>query len=132
MPATFEWMDEPANIGLVTISGKWTWDEYAEASAALAEAAQSVEGDLYIVTDMTEARGVPPNAMSQGRRLFKNKPENLVLTVIVGVHPFVRTMANMFLNLYRVNENQMALVDTVADAQAKIAEHRAQSAGKSS
>jgi hypothetical protein len=128
MPASFDWLDKSAHIGITTISGNWTWEEYEAASDAMAEGAATVDGAMYLITDMTTAQGVPPNAMTHARRLLRKKPSNVVLSVIVGIHPFVQAMANMFVRLYKVDQNEIVLVQTVDEARTRIEQHRTQKA----
>lgn len=128
MPATFHGVDPETNIGLTVISGQWTWEEYQVASDELAAAAAQIDGPMYLITDMTEANGVPPNAMSNARYLLRKKPKNVVLSVIVGVHPFIRVMANMFFKIYKLQSGEMTLVESVQDAYDLVETHRASSA----
>lgn len=101
MPVVFQWMDEERTIALTTMSGEWTWDEFSIVSEQYHNDLRAIEHTVYeiILMDQMARNWLPPNAISYGRRLLKDQPNNVALTVTVTRNALIRNIVNMLLKL---------------------------------
>jgi hypothetical protein len=101
MPVSVKWDNDEQTIMRWVFEGNWTWEEYYTnrdaANAQVSEKGHRVD----MIVDMRNSKTLPSGAMTHGKNAVSSAtPDNLGVTVFVGVNPVLRTFYSMFSQLY--------------------------------
>ena len=120
-----EWLDEPKRILLWVFEGKWGWVEFYESMATAHQMIRDAAPDrVDIVALFVTSPSLPPNAISNIKRISLQSPENWLLTVIVGAGPFINTMVSIGRRANKNLADKYAVADTMEDALRLIDQQR--------
>lgn len=125
MPVEFQWMDEERTTALTTMSGEWTWEEFYSVSQKYQTELKAITHPVYeiIMFERAARHWMPPNAITYGRNLMQNQPNNVVLTIAVTNNAFIRNMIGILLRLTQ-RMYPVEVVATLQEAQAFITAHK--------
>ena len=131
MPVRVFWDDEDPRLFRWEIHGRWTWDEFFQAQARVDEMMQSVDSLVDILFDMRGAEGLPPNMMSNIKRVMDAGGAHTAAIVIVGADDGTRYMFRTFAGVFRllVARYRIFFADTLEEARRLIAAERARRTG---
>ena len=102
MPVRVFWDDEDPRIFRWEIRGRWTWDEFFQAQARVSEMLESIDFLVDIVFDMRGAEGLPPNMMSNIKRVMDAGGAHTAAIVILGADDITRYMFRTFAGVFRL------------------------------
>ena len=88
---------------------------------------QTVDHTVDIISNMHDAKTLPPNALLNFRGAMMNVPKNRGTYVIVGVAPVIKAMVAVFSRAYKRLGRMMVVVDSVDEARAVLADRRQES-----
>ena len=138
MTITIEWADEAQTILYERYSAGWTWEEAYEAWNEVARMIEGREPDLQLsfILDMRDGGLLPRDFLSNLRRFGQMSADvnsNVELRIFVGGNQVMRHFMNLFRRVYppAAEALRALFVETVEDAHAAIAAHRAQQAASS-
>ncbi len=90
------WLDDTERVVVFEPYGRWTWEEYVEASQ---RAQEMIRGKSYIVDTLyrlgSHLRLPSPNALSHLRDVYQNDPPNSGAIVAIGGDMFIKTLVDI-------------------------------------
>jgi hypothetical protein len=90
------WLDDTERVVVFEPYGKWTWEEYVEASQ---RAQEMIRGKAYIVDTLyrlgDHVRLPSPNALYHLRNVYQNDPPNSGAIVAIGGDMFIKTLVDI-------------------------------------
>ncbi len=124
MPIHVEWHDEEKKVLIRTVEGHWTWDEWYTARDEVESMMATVNHPVAIVIDFTGSRGMPPKAIGQFTTLMSNPPDNLDITVMVGMNRMIQRIYDVGEKIYSnlAEKRRITLVPSMDEAHALIEE----------
>ena len=129
MPITVSWLDEEKTIVLQVYTGRWTWDEFYQATqVTTAKMMKSTNQTVHIFADYTHSQGIPAGgAFTKAYSALRSYPDNWGSLVIVGANRFITMMVEIFKNMFRTSLGAKTFIaETMDDAYNLIAEYDTQ------
>jgi hypothetical protein len=115
-----EWDNAEKTVMRWTFEGDWTWEEYYSTRKTTNQQISAQKYPVDLIVDMRASNALPSGVLMHARNAVFISPENISLTVYVGINPVLRAFFNMFNNLYRglirAKQLDMILVATIDDA----------------
>lgn len=127
MPVHFEWYDEGQRVLCFRFKTPWTVKEFETANNAAGKLVEPLEYTVDAIFDLSEASLIPSNALSAFIRAAKHAEAapNQGVTVVIGVHLFIRRLTNVIAQLAR-QQDKIRVVKDFDEAQQRIAQLQAQ------
>jgi hypothetical protein len=127
MGIRIEWDDDNKIAIRYTAEGRWTWDDFYQATNLSREMMDSVPHEQvdYIV-DMSKGGFLPQNAMSQLGRVSRSRHAKAGRLVLVGTNAFIKALVNVMAKVNARSATNMYVVDTLDEARLVLAAHRGQ------
>ncbi len=124
MPIHIEWHNEEKKVLIRTVEGYWTWKQWYDTRDEADSMMATVNHPVITVIDFTSSLGLPPRALGQVRTLLLNPPDNLDVTIIVGMGVFIQSIYNVGKKMYPslTEKRRMILAPSMEKAQAIIEE----------
>jgi hypothetical protein len=127
-----EWDNADKTIMRWTFEGDWTWEEYYDARKTTNQEISAQKHPVDLIVDLRTSGTLPSGVLMHARNSVYIAPDNIGLTVYVGINPVMRAFYNMFRNLYRglihSKRLDMMMVATLDDAYAALAARDAEGA----
>ena len=121
------WDEGDNTIMRAQMIGNWTWEDYVVASDKMLELARTVTYRVDLITDLLQSGPVPRGSASVHiLRSREQKPSNFGVTVLVGADIFLKSLLQVFDQVYKKRVPASLLVNTVEEAHAVIARIRAE------
>ena len=118
MTISVNWYNEEKTIAYVQFAPGWTWDDFWAMNQSFAEMAQTVDHNIVLIVDMTEA-GMPNQFVPELSKIAttsSERPQHLDFTIVVGLGVMLETVTNIFTRLYRRATSHVRFVSTLAEA----------------
>jgi hypothetical protein len=125
MAVDFTWVDPDKRVAHYTFVGKWTWEELYDAFRASWDEMSQLDHMVDSISDFTQARGIPPSAMTHVRMLTQNRPPNTGVMIVVGASTYVTMMMQTFRQVYQTTlkrDMDVLFAKTMDEAYATLAE----------
>ncbi len=124
MPIHVEWHNEEKKVLVRTVEGYWTWENWYTTRDEAESMMATVNHPVIAVIDFTSSLGLPPRALGQVTTLLSNPPDNLDITIIVGMSRFIQAIYNVGEKMYRglAEKRRMILASSMEEAQPIIEE----------
>lgn len=136
---TVEWADEDQTIIYEWFGPQWSWEEVYTAWNQVAALIEGREPGLQLsfILDMRESGLLPQDFLSNLKRIGQMSADvnsNVELRIFVGGSQVLRHFMNLFRRVYppAAEALRAIFVETVEDAHAVIAAHRAEKAASPS
>ena len=100
MSSEVNWYDDRQRVIYWRFRGKGNWDEDAAAQRVSNALIQRVDHTVNVIGNLEGSPILPPNAISVYRANLSTSEPNTGVIVLVGANAFVRTMINLFLQLF--------------------------------
>jgi len=84
-----EWADAEQRVVRWQFTWPWTWDEFYAAQQHMDDLIDSVDGIIDTVIFPAQNSRMPPSAISNLRRILRQRHPRLGLVVLVGMNNFV-------------------------------------------
>jgi hypothetical protein len=115
------WDNPEKTILVYQFEGEWTWDDFytvfEQVKAAIAPLPHVVN---FICHYPTSYLYIPPNILSQIRRIHQDTPANIGVTVVVGGSTAAATIYNIIKRIYPAIAERYFLVGTMEQARALL------------
>jgi hypothetical protein len=115
-----DWDNTEKTVMRWTFEGDWTWDEYYSVRKTTNQQISAQKHPVYLIVDMRASSALPSGVLMHARNAVFISPDNIDLTVDVGINPVLHAFFNMFSNLYRglihSKRLEMVIVATMDDA----------------
>jgi len=120
------WGNPEKTIILQTYDGKWTWDEFFQASEVeTGHLMDSVTHTVDVITDYTDSVSMPSSATLRFGRIY-NLPifrhENAGKLILVGPNYLIQVMVDLFQRMYPDTNIQIFTVNTIEEAHGLLEE----------
>ncbi len=126
MPIHVEWHNEEKKVLIRTVEGHWTWEHWYTARDEAESMMATVSHPVTLVIDFTNSLGMPPRALGQFTALMSNPPDNLDITVMVGLNRLLQHIYNVGKKMYHnhnlAEKRRITLVPSIEEAHALIEE----------
>lgn len=118
------WDAEDKQILRTDIVGAWTWEEYLDSMYKQIAHLEAQERVDHIV-DLRHSKQSPSKgAIHQLRRVAENRQKNQGITVMVGANTFLKSLLDVFVQIYGQRFPQNHLVESLEAALALIKQVR--------
>ena len=98
MGIQYRWYDpNRKDIILIIYEDAWTWDDFVDAKEGIDRLLYSVESDVFVINDHTDAPMLPTgrrSIFSEIKNAFNTAPPNLAGVYTIGVFPLLRVTFN--------------------------------------
>lgn len=84
MPIVIEWDNEAQHVILATYSGRWTWEDLANADTTMQQMIDNVNGRAHLIIDVTKNVWFPPDIAEHSDRIVNTIDPRLGMIVLVG------------------------------------------------
>jgi hypothetical protein len=125
MPVRVSWDDEKQSVVRMEFTGKWSWDEMYKATEESVKLRKSKSYQCALIMDMMDGMHIPSGALTHMRNAMSMSSEDREVTVVVTDKQFVKTLATMFMKLYKKLGDKLVVVESLPEARAAIQEWRA-------
>lgn len=129
MPVAYSWHDPDKRVLLYSFSGKWAWDEVHQTFRASWEEVRQQDHMVDSISDLGDARNIPPSALTHVRSLSQNRPKNTGVMVLVGASTFVTVSMQTFSQIFQTTlkrDVQVVFAKSMDEALAFIADKQAE------
>ena len=122
------WNNDEQTVMLVEIQGAWTWDDMYDALYKVKRITDKSPIVLGAILDLTHGApfpgGSPFNSTTfgHGKRVLKMGEGGTGPIAVVGAAPFFRKVFGVFLSMDREKLSHICFVDTLAEAEAFMAQ----------
>jgi hypothetical protein len=132
MTIEVNWIDDSHTGILLDFRGNWTWSEFRVANDKAHEMMKSVPYAVDQVSDLTNSKGLPAGALTEGRAMMNGFESSEGLMLVVQAGGFVISLYNVFQKLYgrRAGFPETLFFETRDDAIAYQRQHRNASQGE--
>lgn len=122
MAMTVEWDNEDKTILRAETRGMWTWDDYHEHLSRTFDMVKKLDHTVHLI-NVRHPDSIQPagNMIPHITRAFRSMPDNMGITVMVGMSTFTVSMSKLFRKLFP--QTRFVLADSVEDARLIIAEY---------
>jgi hypothetical protein len=107
MPIEVNWETDEKHVVHVIYVGRWSIEDAYASRAEIRTLIKQVDYQVDSIHDMRQSGFLPPSILTHTREFMAEKIPQVGLIVIVGTHPFVQAMYNVFYKVYpRIVENK--------------------------
>lgn len=127
MTISARWFDEEHTIILTEFIGSWTWDELWTAYRQILKMADTVDGKVDNIVDLTHSFPLPPpGALTQLRKVAEYQHPNTGITVYVKASLMMRGIATLFWKYFpdSAEKYPFEFAKTRAEAHARLKRYR--------
>ena len=101
-----DWDDPEKTIILYTFFDPWTWDEYYVTNPKRDMLFSETNQVIDIILDFRKGKHLPPQAMSQLRKIGSWDSPQRGVVIVIGVHSMLQLLANIMNSLYPQNTSK--------------------------
>lgn len=132
MSVEVTWDAQSENVVLYRFSGAWDWQDFINASERSAELVQTLNGQRYdVIGSFLESPRLPSSSGSTHvYKMFQRRQPNTGLTVLVTRSALVRALIEILGKAHPETRHAFAVVSTLEEARARIAQARAEAAAR--
>lgn len=120
------WYDTDKTIIVWEFDGEWEWRDYHAAINTAVVMIKSVDHIVDSIMDLRHNRGLPPNALMEGKRWFVVAPSNFGITVVAGGSGLIRGIASTIALVYKRFSDRIMMASTIDEAVQIILEKKEQ------
>ena len=126
MSIELSWDEHSDNVIRYDFPGQWDWQDFILAFNRTLEMARTLDGAHYdVIDDLLKSPHLPPGSgITHVYGVFKRKPANCGITVIVTRSAFVRALVEVLLKVHPDARHAFAITSTLEEARAIIAQMR--------
>jgi hypothetical protein len=124
MSVTVSWDNPEKTVIRYDLRGAWTWQEFHLAMDEGVVMRTSVSHVVDVIANLEQSAGIPPNTLSQLRRLYKVKLDNRGMVVLAGGSAFVAALVKIFQSLHLRARREAAVAPSVERARALLRERQ--------
>lgn len=110
MPVIMNWYNEEKTIYHAQYIGDWTWDELYAALDNANREFDSVNHVVDVIQDWTKCGKLPPNIISQSRRLIDRQHPRSGINVMVGGNMLFMSLWQVFNQLYTITTRKKVFI----------------------
>jgi hypothetical protein len=121
MGVTVNWNDETKSALHFKYSGKWTWEDYAEATTHGYELVHSMEHHPDVIADFSGTSMIPTHALTFPRSSFKQRQNSYGTVVIVSQSSLLDALLSIFRKVNADLGKKMYVVKSLDEAHELLA-----------
>jgi hypothetical protein len=123
MPIEMKWYNDEKTIYHAKYLGNWTWEELFASLDSANSDFDSVTHKIDVLQDWTHSGKLPPNIISNSRKLIDKMHPNSGISVMVGGNMLLMSMWEVFSKVYALTtRKQMFLFADTVEAGVKLIE----------
>ncbi len=115
MTMTQSWQNDDHTILLLTVMGKWSLEEYFEHYIKTIKMVEGESHPVVLLIDLLSSAAPPAKMLSTANFNRKHRTEHIVMTIMIGAHPFVKALADVMARSI-MRQAAVAFVNTRSDA----------------
>lgn len=118
MSITVSWHDPQRQVILVKLDAVWDWQDMRQSIADTEVLLDSVNYPVFTLYECSEAKHIPPHALSNIRSMNRTAHQNQSKVAVVGLSLTGQSILNIFIKIYGslYQGNNTRLVQTISDA----------------
>ena len=109
MGITVTWDNAMNTVLRWEFNGWWSWYDFSVTQKQSNDMMASVPHTVHAISDMSNTRFIPPNALIEFGRAVKDVPENKGIIVLVNCSFLLETMAKTYM---RINQQEDIFIMT--------------------
>lgn len=121
MSVSVSWGNPERTIILLTIDGRWGWEEVGDANNEINSMLQGVEYTVNIIVDARNTSLVPNDYVGNIRRLTVNPDPRVERVIVVGANRLSVSVFDILRSVYAHLVERIQFVPTINDAYAILA-----------
>jgi hypothetical protein len=111
-----KWDNKEETILITKIDGKWSLDDYHEATTVINQITDNVEYDFVYILDLTYSEGPPARFMPVGKDLQNNAHPKMLKIIFVKASRLVRAMINIIRTIFPARTAKLAYTSDIEQA----------------
>lgn len=126
MPVEMKWYDDKKTIFHAQYIGNWTWEELFAALESANDDFDALTYKVDILQDWSNSGKLPPNIISNSRKLIDTMHPNSGISVMVGGNMLLMSLWEVFSKVFAAatRKKTFLFADTVEEAVKLIEENR--------